>query len=57
LVNGPFDGVQGENTPETSSCGMMNQGPRLRANGIPHAIAIGAYIVKPGRLEAEHGVA
>ncbi len=61
LVNGPFDGVEVDDTPGTEILwvyrNMYDQVRAIRAGGLPRTPTMAAYVVMPGRLEAVHGIA
>jgi len=60
LINGPFDGVEVEDTPGEILWvykNMYGQTKAIRAGGMPRTPTMAAYVVLPGRLEAIHGIA
>lgn len=58
LINGPFDGMEVEDTPGEVLWVYRNMygKPRaVRAESMPRTPTMASYVVLPGRLEALHG--
>jgi hypothetical protein len=60
LVNGPFDGREVEDDPETEILWVYEdrygKAVTARVGGIPRTPTMAGYVVLPGRAEAMHGM-